>query len=344
MRRDAHKKGDESFTTTEREGKAIARLPRRVARAHALAAKLFSNPARLKEIMKAIFTTRIGSGYDDVVEERYHFPATYLNQVRNAVGDLIVYYEPRRQSGAATGGRQAYFAVARVTGIEPDFARQDHYYAAIGDYLDFDAPVPFRLGARFFESLLERPDGSTNKGAFGRSVRNISDAEFDAILTAGFARQPVSDFEPISNDSFDESDAEFIRPMAEVTETRLFRDRAFARHIQGAYEKTCAVTGLKIINGGGRPEVQAAHIKPVAAHGSDSVRNGLALSGTVHWMFDRGLLSVDSDYTILTSRSGVPDAVRRLINSSGRLLLPKEKVVWPHDHFLAYHRNEVFKP
>jgi hypothetical protein len=37
---------------------------------------------------------------------------------------------------------------------------------------------------------------------------------------------------------------------------------------------------LQIINGGGRTEVQAAHIRPVAAGGSDSVRNGLALSGT----------------------------------------------------------------
>ncbi|MGH6673150.1 MAG: HNH endonuclease [Xanthobacteraceae bacterium] len=44
------------------------------------------------------------------------------------------------------------------------------------------------------------------------------------------------------------------------------------------------MTGLQIINGGGRAEVQAAHIRPVAAGGFDSVRNGLALSGTIHWI------------------------------------------------------------
>jgi len=70
---------------------------------------------------------------------------------------------------------------------------------------------------------------------------------------------------------------------------RPFRDAAFAVSVKAAYFNTCAMTGLQIINGGGRAEVQAAHIRPVAAGGSDSVRNGLALSGTIHWMFDRAL-------------------------------------------------------
>lgn len=39
---------------------------------------------------------------------------------------------------------------------------------------------------------------------------------------------------------------------------RQFRDRAFSVAIKAAYKDTCAVTGLKLINGGGRSEVQAA--------------------------------------------------------------------------------------
>jgi putative restriction endonuclease len=42
------------------------------------------------------------------------------------------------------------------------------------------------------------------------------------------------------------------------------------------------MTGLRIFNGSGRAEVQAAHIRPVADNGPDSVRNGLALSSTIH--------------------------------------------------------------
>jgi putative restriction endonuclease len=103
------------------------------------------------------------------------------------------------------------------------------------------------------------------------------------------------------------------------------------------------MTGLKIINGGGRPEVQAAHIRPVAESGPDSVRNGLALCGTIHWMFDRGLLSLDDDLTILMAADRVPDTVMRMINPQRKLLLPGRSELRPHQQFLRFHRNSVFK-
>ena len=46
--------------------------------------------------MKGVFQTKVSPAYDDVPEERYHFPTSYLNQVQRTVGDWIVYYEPRR--------------------------------------------------------------------------------------------------------------------------------------------------------------------------------------------------------------------------------------------------------
>jgi putative restriction endonuclease len=39
---------------------------------------------------KAIFTTKIDPTYDDLPEERYHFPRTYLRQVEAARGNWIV--------------------------------------------------------------------------------------------------------------------------------------------------------------------------------------------------------------------------------------------------------------
>lgn len=139
---------------------------------------------------KAVFTTKVTPGYKDLPEARYHFPRTYLNQVRQAVGDHIVYYEPRRSSVdlSSLGGRQSYFGVARVTAVVEDPDVVDHYYALIDDYLDFDRPVPFAEGRDYYESALKKADGSTNKGAFGRAVRLIPDNEFDRILKSGFAQ------------------------------------------------------------------------------------------------------------------------------------------------------------
>ena len=129
-------------------------------------------------MVKAVLTTKLEPTYDDLPEERYHFPRTYLRQIEAAVGDWIVYYEPRRSSGdaASRGGRQAYFATARIQAVQPDLSRDGHYYALVADYLEFDRPVRFREGALTYEHALTKDDGSTNKGAFGRSVRTMSDA------------------------------------------------------------------------------------------------------------------------------------------------------------------------
>ena len=141
---------------------------------------------------KAVFTTKITPSYKDLPEVRYHFPRTYLNQAKQAVGDHIVYYEPRRSSAelSSFGGRQSYFGVARVTSVIEDTDLADHYYALVDSttYLDFDGPVPFfRESGEYYESALKKADGSTNKGAFGRAVRLIPDEEFDRILKSGFA-------------------------------------------------------------------------------------------------------------------------------------------------------------
>lgn len=296
---------------------------------------------------KAVFTTKVDPTYDDLPEFHYHFPRTYLRQVEAALGDWIVYYEPRRISGneASRGGRQAYFATARVTSIRRDPTRDDHFYAFVADYLEFDRPVPFREGDFFYESGLRRPDGHTSKGAFGRAVRPLPDPEYERILRAGFA--PVlgeaapETMEPAAGVA--EEAAVFERPIVERLVARPFRDAAFAAAVKGAYDNTCAITGLKIINGGGRAEVQAAHIRPVEAEGPDSVRNGLALAGTVHWMFDRGLLSLDDDYAILMAKDRVPEPIHRLVNPDGRLRLPPRPELRPHPQFLRYHREKVFK-
>ena len=66
---------------------------------------------------KAVFTTKIDPTYDDLPEVHYHFPTTYLNAVEKALGDMIVYYEPRRPSGdlMSTGGRQSYLQSPELT-------------------------------------------------------------------------------------------------------------------------------------------------------------------------------------------------------------------------------------
>ena len=313
---------------------------------------------------KAVFTTKVSPVYDDLPEVRYHFPRTYLNQVKEAVGDWIIYYEPRRSSGdpSSRGGRQVYFATARVQRLVPDDSLPDHYYAEVTDYLPFVRPVPFREDERYYEGNLEKPDGSTNKGAFGRAVRTIKDSEYDQIWLAGFGHivgidermRPEPDFseapmQPIAGFSEEPSSFQYEVPfeqdrrIVEQLVSRPFRNRAFSAAVKSAYRDTCAISGIKLINGGGRSEVQAAHIRPVEHRGPDSIRNGIALSGTLHWIFDRGLISVDNDYTLLLAKDRLPDTVERLLGGNSKLLVPERAELRPHQKFLDYHRREIFK-
>lgn len=299
---------------------------------------------------RAVFTTRVDPSYDDLPEERYHFPRTYLRQVEAARQDWVIYYEPRRSSAdlSSRGGRQAYFATARVREVIPDPTVPDHFYALMDFYLDFARAVPFQEGSRYYESGLRREDGGTSKGAFGRAVRTLPDAEYDAILQAAFASiltapaaSAAATGQPIAG--FAEEVEEFQRPLIERVVTRPFREAAFAGSVKAAYDDTCAFTGLKIINGGGRSEVQAAHVRPVASAGPDSLRNGIALCGTFHWMFDRGLISVADDHQLLLAKGHVPEAASRLLNPD-RVLLPTRRADQaPHPMFLRWHREKVFK-
>lgn len=299
--------------------------------------------------MKAVFTSKIDPSYDDLPEQRYHFPRTYLRQVEATIGDWIVYYEPRRSSSdlSSRGGRQSYFATARVERIGTDPGREEHFYAYVTDYLEFDRPVPFKAGEFYYEDGLRRKDGGTSKGAFGRAVRNITDAEYDLIVKAGFAQTLVqadsASQESTTMTGLEEEARPFERPIIEMVSRRPFREAAFAGSVKAAYGNTCAMTGLQIINGGGRAEVQAAHIRPVTAGGSDSVRNGLALSGTIHWMFDRGLVSVDDDYSILIAKGRLPDAVIRLLRQDRKIAVPRRYEDRPHSIHLRYHREAIFK-
>lgn len=300
---------------------------------------------------KAVLTTRVDPTYDDLPEVRYHFPHIYLNAIKGALGDWIVYYEPRR-----SGGRQSYFATARLVRVEPDPRTERHYYAFVEDYLEFDQPVPFKVqeGQFYYERLLRKSDGSTNKGRFGRSVRLLEDAEYYQILAAGFAKSIEPRYRPLAPGDRDvptpvvvpgdpTEPEEQRRQIITRISRRPFRDRAFASAIKFAYEDTCAFSGIRIINGGGRSEVQAAHIRPVSDDGPDSVRNGVALCGTMHWMFDRGLISIDDDFSLLVDEKSMPGNVLRLVNRDRRLRLPDLRQHHPHRQFLEYHRENVFK-
>ena len=284
-----------------------------------------------------VFIHKEGSIYDDLPSTRYHFPKYYLDRARGCIGDWIVYYEPVKVSGS-----RGYWAVARISDISPDPDRKDMFYAWIepGSFLEFSSPVPRTVDGQLVEADVPNAQWS---------VRPLSDRDFGRIIALGLPDDegllPRADQPDLSAVKDQRVDFDFgDRTRASQLISRPLRDRAFRRSVLRAYEERCALTGLKLINGGGRAEVEAAHIQPVAADGPDMVANGLALSGTAHWMFDRGLVTLDDDLTILVSRQiNDRSAIDSLLNRTGKARLPIIERERPHPQFLRWHRENCFK-
>ena len=294
-----------------------------------------------------VFIHRSDSIYEDTPAEQYQFPRQYLRRVEACIGDWIIYYEPSKVADT-----RGYFAIAKVRQVIPDPSAPEMYLALIepGSYLDFANPVPFNGATGPIESGVLNEQGRIS-GRAQSAVRPISPEDFRRIVELGFEEKvpllPRFDNE-MPAPGFDEEQVPFRfdeqRDRVSVTVSRILRDRVFRRVVLRAYDERCAITGLKLINGRGRAEVAAAHIRPVEASGPDIVSNGIALSVTAHWMFDRGLISLADDLEILISRqTNNPQEIRSIINKSGQALAPHRISARPHPHFLKWHRENCFK-
>jgi putative restriction endonuclease len=290
---------------------------------------------------------RSDSIYDDSPAERYQFPSQYLGRVQSCIDDWIIYYEPRKVADT-----RGYFAIAKIERVIPDPATSGMYLALIepGSYLDFANPVPFSDASGVIERGVLNEQGRIS-GRAQSAVRPISPGDFNRIVALGLNEsEPVlpraGEGVPPLGLREEQTPFEFEqgRDRMRFTVSRIVRDRIFRRIVLRAYSERCAISGLRLINGSGRAEVAAAHIRPVEANGPDIINNGIALSGTVHWMFDRGLISLADDLQILISRqANNPDSIKALINKEGYALPPNRPSERPHPHFLKWHREYRFK-
>lgn len=305
-------------------------------------------------MVNAVLVQGSHSEYDDQPGVAYHFPKKYLRRMEETVGDWVVLYTPVKDTGVSKESRGAYFAVAQVSSVVPDPDKPDHYYAYYrqGSFADFATPVKRMIGDRFLEPGLAGEGGKANSGLSQNAVRPVPFDAFREIIELGWKEieieLPRYDEVPEAATGFAEEAEPYYfdveRKVVPELVNRKVRDERFRGTVLKAYDKRCAITGWQFVNGGGRAEVQGAHIKPVQFGGPDKIDNGLALSGTVHWMFDRRFLTIGEDDTILISHKvNNQDDVRRIINPTGKLLRPKRREHHPHPAFLNWHREQFLR-
>jgi len=287
--------------------------------------------------MYGVFIHREDSRYDDHPSERYQFPHNYLSRASQFEGGWVLYYEPTKVK--ASRGYYAVGMVEKMALIKP------------GSYFEFVQKVPFKNESGLLEEGLYNDAGNIS-GRAQSAVRPISETDFNRILDIGLQDSGIllprdaSEGNPVYEVAEEQSEFVHIteRKRKAFSGNRVVRSSIFRRLVLSAYDERCAFTGLKIINGGGRAEVEAAHVRPVEHNGPDSVQNGIALSGTVHWMFDRGLLGIADNMEIMISRHiNDRDSIDKLIQKTFVATVPDDSRKAPHPAFLKWHRENCFK-
>lgn len=122
------------------------------------------------------------------------------------------------------------------------------------------------------------------------------------------------------------------------TVSRLSRAANFRFQVLNAYGNRCAVTRAQL------RLVDAAHILPVGAPGSaDHIRNGLALSPTLHRAYDAALIYLteslemkvnpkrEAEIRGLRLDTGLEEFKKLL----GKIHLPADRHQWPHASFIS---------
>lgn len=130
----------------------------------------------------------------------------------------------------------------------------------------------------------------------------------------------------------------------EFQEEIYVRGGVFKREIPKIYDFQCAISGMRIESLRNIQMIDACHVVPFAISKDDTISNGIALSPNLHRAFDRGLITLNDDYrVVITSKIIESKSNFSLAQFSGKsITLPQNKIHYPGQKNLLWHRKEVF--
>lgn len=132
---------------------------------------------------------------------------------------------------------------------------------------------------------------------------------------------------------------------AESRLARIIRSAVFPQRVISQYDSRCCISGIGLRTPSGLREVEAAHVVPVSEGGTDDLRNGIALTQTLHWAFDRGLFGIlpAKRRVFVPSRVSASDANAYVAGFHGKNIQEATSLnLRVHDEALDWHmRNRV---
>lgn len=300
------------------------------------------------------------SAYADT-STSYEFPAQYLKwfePLSRGEPIIAILYEPHSRGS----GRQAFVGWASISKPPTRSLRNTSSGRPLWEVVyddrvhEFGAPVRRDIAGEPIEGWLravtaEHRDIRTS----GRSVRPLDDVDLARILQLGFGgAQDATLLYPERPEHLAES---LVADRTRRLVSTLERTSRFREGVVQAYQFRCAVTQFSagiLPQGRVTSLIEAAHIRPVADRGPDNLTNGVAMTPTVHRLFDAGLFTIrsvsDGGLQVQVSNAldrrmiSSPDGTSRIeLNDGVRLVLPSDPGAWPSLDQIQYHQRRVFQ-
>ena len=318
------------------------------------------------DLPAVVFESHVTSVYADTLGA-YEFPRRYLRYLERAshiTPILAVIYEPR---GDDNSGRMAYVGWTWITQPPVPTGRktkngEDLFVVTYDGGINwFPHDAHREIGGEPLEGWLQaKPRGRLrNVATFGRAIRQITAPDVVRIFAAG--GQDVGALEIADRELNYAERSEHVSPALLAAERAhrvvkvLERDAQFRRDVLAAYQNRCAISGFEVGSVAtyqSRRIIDAAHIRPISLDGPDHITNGLALTPTLHRLFDEGLFSLVYSTRGLETRAS-PRLERRMIESpDGRFRMPLEDgllvalpaavTMRPDPAQIAFHARNVF--
>lgn len=312
------------------------------------------------ESMRAlVLESFVGSDYADSPAS-YEFPRQYLRffePLSRGEAMVAVIYEPR---GDRNLGRMAYVGWTLIQDPPVVSGRantrgQRLYRVQYADpYREFDRVVPREATGQPVETwlrFLER-GRARNVATFGRAVRPLIEEDLQLIMSLGFPNG-VERFNLEGPSGHEFAAAITTEERSRRLITAVQREARFRDDVLAAYQHRCALSGLAVGTSPSRAYglLDAAHIRPVGSSGADTIANGMALTPTLHRMFDKGLFTLAYRGNSLEVRTsphlghemihGREGFELRLADGLGAVV-PASDASRPSREALDYHHSQIF--
>jgi putative restriction endonuclease len=299
------------------------------------------------------------SPYADT-QTSYEYPAQYrqfFEPLERGEPMLAIIYEPL----ARGRGRMAYVGWAALTSAPTPSPRKTDAGRSLWEvrYVDraqeFPSPVPRDIMGEPIEGWLRLVDPAHRSvRTSGASVRTITFEDARRILELGHAGE-LPAVEYAASDAHEDSSS-LVAERATRLVIAVERDAVFRRRVMAEYNYKCSVSGFGIGDlplGRATRLLDAAHIRPVAHDGSDAVSNGLALTPTLHRLFDQGFFTIrrsGESLQVVTSPILEPtmitapdDSFRLPLRDGLEVRAPNSTSALPSLEQLRFHQRRIFK-